>query len=340
MSQTNSNFQHLHINSSASFAANSGRGALMGIADVIPGVSGGTIALVLGIYDQLILSITRFDLELLGLLKRRQFRLAASHVNAVFLTSLLAGVCAGFILMTMFIHRLLSSQPSMQLTYAVFFGLILGSIFIVYNMIDLDTKSRWLGSLVCVVAGIICSYSVINVTAVNGVPSTIEMFFCGMIAICATVLPGISGSMVLLILGVYHHFMHLPSQILDGVEVSSAISQLAVFACGATLGLVAFSRLLKYLLNTHRDKSLSVLGGIMAGALPVLWPFQKHVEKWDGPPARWELMYTPDIGGFEALVIFSTVAAAVGIILLQRLSPSRSDDEDQIDADHDTEPAE
>ncbi|HAL14861.1 MAG TPA: hypothetical protein DCP67_13705, partial [Planctomycetaceae bacterium] len=161
-----------------------------------------------------------------------------------------------------------------------------------------------------------------------------------MIAICATVLPGISGSMVLLILGVYHHFMHLPSQILDGVEVSSAISQLAVFACGATLGLVAFSRLLKHLLNTHRDKSLSVLGGIMAGALPVLWPFQKHVEKWDGPPARWELMYTPDIGGFETLVIFSTVAAAVGIILLQRLSPSRSDDEDQIDADHDTEPAE
>ena len=64
------------------------------------------------------------------------------------------------------------------------------------------------------------------------------------------------------------------------------------------------------------------------------------IEKWDGPPARWELMYTPDIGGFEALVIFSTVAAAVGIILLQRLSPSRSDDEDQIDADHDTEPAE
>ena len=340
MSQTNSSFQHMHINNSASFVANSGRGALMGIADVIPGVSGGTIALVLGIYDQLILSITRFDLELLGLLKRRQFRQAARHVNAVFLISLLAGVGAGFILMTVLIHRLLSSQPSMQLTYAVFFGLILGSILIVYNMIDLDTKGRWLGSLVCVLAGIICSYYIINVTAVSGVPSTVELFFCGMIAICATVLPGISGSMVLLILGVYHHFMHLPSQILDGVEMSSAIFQLAAFACGATLGLVAFSRLLKYLLNTHRDKSLSVLGGIMAGALPVLWPFQKYVEEWDGPPARWELMYTPDIGGFEMLVILSTVVAAVGIILLQRLSPSRSNNEDPADTDYVSEPVE
>ncbi|MFL2870047.1 MAG: DUF368 domain-containing protein [Pirellulaceae bacterium] len=332
MNQPHSSFQHMHINGSASFAANSGRGALMGLADVIPGVSGGTIALVLGIYDQLILSITRFDLELIRLLKRRQIRQAANHVNAGFLASLLIGVAAGFILMTVLIHRLLSSQPSMQLTYAVFFGLILGSIFIVYNMVDLNTKGRWFGSLACVVAGILCSYSIINVTAVSGIPSTVEMFFCGMIAICATVLPGISGSMVLLILGVYHHFMHLPSQILDGVEVGSSISQLAVFAGGAVLGLVAFSRLLKYLLSTRRNESLSVLGGIMAGALPVLWPFQKHVEKWDGPPARWELMYTPEFGGFEILVILSTVAAAVGIILLQRLSPSLSN-EDQASAD-------
>ena len=136
MNQPHSSFQHMHINGSASFAANSGRGALMGLADVIPGVSGGTIALVLGIYDQLILSITRFDLELIRLLKRRQIRQAANHVNAGFLASLLIGVAAGFILMTVLIHRLLSSQPSMQLTYAVFFGLILGSIFIVYNMDD------------------------------------------------------------------------------------------------------------------------------------------------------------------------------------------------------------
>ena len=330
MSENNSTFQHLHISSTASFAANSGRGALMGLADVVPGVSGGTIALVLGIYDQLILSITRFDMELLRLLKQRELRRAAAHINFTFLSSLLVGVLAGFLLMTALIHKLLSSQSSMQITYAVFFGLIIGSIWIVYNMTDLTSKKRRFSSVVCVLVGFGFSLFIINLTAVSGVPSAIEMFFCGMIAICATVLPGISGSMVLLILGVYHHFMHLPSQILNGQEIMSSLMQLALFACGAIIGLIAFSRILKFLLAKHRTESLSVLGGIMAGALPVLWPFQLLVQDWDGPPARWELMYVPGFtsasastdqtitgfGGFEIIALVSIAMAAIGIIML------------------------
>lgn len=248
----------------------------MGIADVVPGVSGGTIALVMGIYDQLITTITRVDTRLFKLLYRRQIPEAASHLNLTFLLSLGPGILIGLAGMSAVAASLLEGDVSSQFTFAAFFGMIAASAYLVLEMIEVKTSKARFWVLAFMAFGLLAALGINQLQAVgtsqsSDAPSHLYIFACAAIAICAMILPGISGSMILMILGIYHHLVKLPKNLFDEMHRSSALVELGIFACGAVMGLILFSRLLKWLLGQYRDLLLATLTGVMLGALPVLF---------------------------------------------------------------------
>tara|TARA_B100000945_G_scaffold122562_1_gene97377 strand:+ start:717 stop:1733 length:1017 start_codon:yes stop_codon:yes gene_type:complete len=272
------------------FIINALKGVLMGIADIVPGVSGGTIALVMGIYDQLIITITRVDTHLLKLVGKRQIANAATHLNLPFIISLVPGILTGILLMSAIASSLLEGDTSSQFTFAAFFGMIVASAYLVIEMIEAKTRRSKVIVLLCIALGLLGALAINQIQAGNNsaattTPSRIYIFLCATIAICAMILPGISGSMILMILGVYHHLVKLPKKILDAGEQSSAMIELGIFICGALFGLMLFSRILKWLLTHYRHPLLATLTGVMLGALPVLFnaAFQrKTLQETDG----------------------------------------------------------
>jgi len=253
------------------------KGFLMGNADVVPGVSGGTVALLLGVYEQLIISIQHVDLKLWRHLYRGQWRLAAQHIHLPFLVSLLVGIVSGVICMSMLADLLLKQQTSRQFTVAVFCGMVLASCWVIVRMLHLKTvTSRIQSVLGCCVGMAITLYAkhLLNVESAGWVPNYLQLFICAAIAICAMILPGISGAMILLILGVYDHIIALPGKLLYGIETGNTLIQLVIFVGGAGCGLFGFSRVLRWLLTHQRHPTLSILLGIMLGSLAILWPLQ------------------------------------------------------------------
>ncbi len=210
-----------------------GRGILMGGADIVPGVSGGTVALILGIYERLVTAISHVDLHLLQLLGKRQWRSAARHVDLPLLVPLGAGVLIGFVIMTTLMHFLLSTQQTRSLTLAAFFGLIFASGLLVALMIKVKSRRELIRAIVAGVAGGWFAWWVAGLDAMpDGAPHLGFIFVSGAIAICAMILPGISGAMILLVLGVYIHLTEIPANILQGREVWSGLVTVAVFATG------------------------------------------------------------------------------------------------------------
>ena len=288
----------------------------MGNADVVPGVSGGTVALLLGIYDHLIHSIGKFDSEFCGLLVKRNWRQAAKHVHLRFILSLLLGICGGIICMGTLSHWLLERQQSRQFTLAAFSGMVLASCFVIGNQIQIrDHRDRvqaillgLIGIAITVLAGSAFAQDPTQLTD----PTYFQLFCFAAIAICAMILPGISGALILVILGVYEHLVALPEKLVKGIELGETSKQLIIFACGATCGLMVFSRVLRHLLTKYRHGTLSLLVGIMLGSLSILWPFQ-DINKQPLPIAL-------DI--HSALLII-TVAVSTGLVLwLVKLSNS------------------
>jgi putative membrane protein len=254
------------------------KGFLMGNADVVPGVSGGTVALLLGIYDHLVHSIGKFDSELCSLLVNRNWRQAAEHVHLQFILSLLLGICGGIFCMGTLSHSLLEHQQSRQFTFAAFSGMVLASCFVISNQIQIRSRRDSVQAMVLGLIGI--AITVLAGSEFKQDPSQLtdptyfQLFCFAAIAICAMILPGISGAMILMILGVYEHLVALPKNLIKGIELGETAKQLIIFACGAALGLLTFSRVLRHLLTKYRHGTLSLLVGIMLGSLSVLWPFQ------------------------------------------------------------------
>ena len=284
----------------------------MGIADVVPGVSGGTIALVMGIYDQLITTITRVDARLFKLLGRRQISEAASHLNLIFLLSLGPGILIGLIGMSTVAASLLEGDVSSQFTFAAFFGMITASAYLVLEMIEFKTSKTRLWVLAFMAFGLLAALAINQLqegdtSAASEAPSPFYIFACAAIAICAMILPGISGSMILMILGIYHHLVHLPKNLFDDMHRSSAALELGIFACGAVMGLMLFSRLLKWLLERYRNLLLATLTGVMLGALPVL--FHSAFEKKS---------FTETSTGSRVALIATVITAGVMMIIVSR----------------------
>ena len=240
-------------------------GVLMGAADVVPGVSGGTIAFILGVYDRLINALSGVNKASFVMLFKGDFKGLWKHFDGAFLLSLGAGIITSIFLLAGLITHLLAVYPSYL--WSFFFGLILASAYFLINQISGFSWRHFVGIVVGVAVG--ASLSLLVPTQLN--TSYTMVFISGMIAICAMILPGISGSFLLLMLGMYGF-------ILSAVK-SMDLVIICIFAVGALIGLLTFSKVLHYLLNHVRSMTLSFLTGVMLGALVKVWPW-KVTDTW------------------------------------------------------------
>ena len=240
------------------------KGILMGVAEIIPGVSGGTLAFITGIYKELIDSIKSVNLDSLKLLFKFQFKNFWYQINGNFLSTLLMGMIVSILVLSRFIAFLLDSHHFK--IWGFFFGLILCSAFIIFKSISkLTPVSYFLLSLGLVLSGYI------SLIAPSSTPNTnIFIFLSGAIAISAMILPGISGSFILVFLSKYEFILNS----LNSFETNV----LLIFLAGCITGLVTFSRLLSYLFKNYYDNVVSMLVGFLFGSLIKIWPFYEIIE--------------------------------------------------------------
>jgi len=240
------------------------KGIAMGTADVVPGVSGGTIAFITGIYDTLLSSINSFDLQAFRLLKKLEFVKLWNHINGNFLFFLLAGIGTAIFSLAKLFSFLLSHYP--VAVWSFFFGLIAASIWFMFT--QLKGLNFMQGLLILI--GTLFTYYISIASPVQGPDNLWFIFICGAIAICAMILPGISGSFILLLLGAY-------PTILEAVSTLN-IPVILVFMAGAVIGILSFSRFVKHMLDNYRLPTLALLTGFLVGSLYKVWPWKTNIE--------------------------------------------------------------
>lgn len=238
------------------------KGIAMGAADVVPGVSGGTIAFISGIYEELLESISSFNLSLLKLLKQGKIKAIWKKVNGNFLTALLIGIFISIISLAKLISWLLENHPI--LLWSFFFGLVLASILYIGKQITKWNKF----SILLFLIGVILAYYITTLEPlVTQNSSPIFLFLSGALAICAMILPGISGSFILVLLGAYQ-------PILEAIHTKN-LKTIAIVGMGAIVGLLSFSKLLKWLFTNYKNYTLALLTGFILGSLNKIWPWKK-----------------------------------------------------------------
>jgi putative membrane protein len=236
----------------------------MGAFDVIPGVSGGTVAFVTGIYEELIHSIKSVNAEFLRLLFTRGIRPAWAHINGNFLIALLAGIFISIFSLARGISYLLANHP--MLVWAFFFGLIVGSAIYVGRRIK-----RWnLRTVAMLVGGTVLAYYITISSPATSTDALWFVFVTGAIAISAMILPGISGSFILLLLGKYAFMMEALKDL--------KVVVLGVFGLGCVAGILAFSHVISWLFKKHPNATMALLSGFMIGSLNKLWPWKEVLE--------------------------------------------------------------
>ncbi len=240
------------------------KGVSMGGADVIPGVSGGTIAFITGIYQELLESIKSFDKTALSLLFRFDLNGLWRHVNGSFLLVLLAGIGTSIITLAKLIHYLINNEPIPL--WSFFFGLIVISSLQVAR----EIKQWKIAVVVAGIAGIAVAYFVTSATPATTPDGYLFIFFSGMIAICAMILPGISGSFILLIMGKYEYII--------GAVKDLNVVVLVVFGAGCITGILGFSHIVSWFLRKYHDITVAVLAGFMVGSLNKIWPWKEVLE--------------------------------------------------------------
>lgn len=240
------------------------KGLAMGAADVVPGVSGGTIAFISGIYEELIGSINNVNLGLIKVWKTDGFKAMWTKLNGNFLLALFIGIGVSVLSLAKGISWLLENEPI--LVWAFFFGLVVASIIIVGKSIE-----KWnIGAIIGLILGTVIAYYITTLPPNENSGSMPYLFFSGALAICAMILPGISGAFILVLLGSY-------KTILDAVHEYD-FKTIAIVGAGAIIGLLSFARILKWMFNHHKNITLAVLTGFIFGSLPKIWPWKKVLE--------------------------------------------------------------
>jgi len=238
----------------------------MGAADVVPGVSGGTMAFILGIYEELIAAIKSFDLKSLMLLFTWQGRQLFRHISWKFLLPLGLGILTAIFSLASVLGWMLQNKP--VLIWSFFLGLILASVITVSRRIETWRLSTWIS----LIAGITGTYFLVGLVPVSTPDDPWFLFLSGAVAICAMILPGISGSFILVLLSKYQ-------VVLEAVNQRDFLL-LATVAAGACVGIAAFSRLLGWLLRNYHDLMVAILTGLMLGSMRKVWPWKKTVESF------------------------------------------------------------
>jgi putative membrane protein len=284
-------------------------GFFMGVAELIPGVSGGTIAFIMGIYETLLNTVKSINGTAIRLLRARQFGALANHINLRFILAIGVGTLAAFVLLSRFLKNMIETQPAFL--FAFFGGLVLGSIVLVGRRI------AWRAVTVAgLAAGAVFAFWLVGLDGLQNADHSLPtLFFSGMVAIMAMILPGISGSYVLTVLGQYEH-------VLDAVahftrDIGANLLTLGAVALGALVGLLTIARLITYALKHHTAITLAVLTGLMIGSLRRI-----VVEVEKGLATTAQTLGLPEFGAGQWLMV--AVCVVVGFVLvigLERVSP-------------------
>jgi len=251
------------------------KGLAMGIADVIPGVSGGTIALITGIYEELITTVDQLGIQSFLILKKEGFISFWKNINGNFLFPLILGIGVSIVLFSGIIHFLLQEHPIPL--WSFFFGLISCSILVLLK----DTQLKDFKSILFLILGFFVAFGITQITPNGGEIGLGYLFFCSMIAIIAMILPGISGSFIYILLGAYEVVIHTSKNSIPALlnfeweNFMLVYSRLLVIGLGIVVGLKLFSKILKWLFINQKPATMMVLIGFMIGALPKIWPWQK-----------------------------------------------------------------
>ena len=292
------------------------KGMAMGAADVVPGVSGGTIAFISGIYEELLTSISNVNMRLLKTLKSNGIKTAWKQVNGSFLLSLFVGVFVSILSLAKAIKWMLENEPI--LLWSFFFGLVLASVIYIAKQI---TKWNALTFVLLIVGACLAYYITTLNPLVSENSSPLFLFLAAALAICAMILPGISGAFILVLLGAY-------KPVLAAVNNRDFTTVAIVFA-GAIAGLLTFSRVLKWLFTNFKNYTLAVLTGFIIGSLNKIWPW-KETLTWrvnsHGVKVPFNQQSVSPFSFEDNQLLYATLLAIVGfglILLLEKLAVSK-----------------
>jgi putative membrane protein len=275
------------------------KGMAMGAANVIPGVSGGTLALITGIFERLINAIKSFDLTALKLLFSGKIKELIKYIDLWFLVAVFAGVGVAIISLARLFEFLFTHYP--VYIWAYFFGLVLASVYFVGK-----TIRKWNVSVVVTfIIGTAVALGISIMTPANENDAFIYLLFCGVVAICSMILPGLSGSFVLILLGNYHLVM------IDAVN-DLRIDILVPVVLGAGVGLIAFSHVLSWLLKKYHNQTLASLTGFILGSLGILWPWKNPIEQPFGDKLK-TVGYDWFLPQMDATLVLAVALIVLGI---------------------------
>ena len=295
----------------------------MGAANVIPGVSGGTIAFITGIYDQLIHSLKSFDLHAIKLLFSFKIKELSDYVNLPFLIALMSGVFISLISIGKGLKYLFELGPNYEIQiWAFFFGLIMASVIFVGR-----TISKWnTSTIITTLLGVGVAITLAFLKPASQNESMLYIIICGIIAMSSMLLPGLSGSFVLILMGNYQLIM------LDAIP-NGNIKIIALVGIGAVIGFVILSRLISFLLDKHKDNTIGGLAGFILGSLIIIWPWKEKIYLTDetgveilkkGKPVvqsyEW---YLPDFDTVTMLAIGFAVIGFVLVYVIEKLGESQ-----------------
>ena len=245
------------------------KGFLMGSADIVPGVSGGTMALIVGIYERLLNAIKSVNGRFLKLFFTFKWKAAFKEMHVFFLIALFTGIFSALAFFTKVVPLQVYMFTHPEIVYGLFFGLIVGSIYILIKALQRFSKLE----LLMLFLGMAFGIWIVSLVPADTPEHPAFVFLSGSIAICAMILPGISGSYLLLIMRKYDYLLSQIGKI-GGVETMDGLIGLLPFMLGAIVGLAAFSRFLSWLLSKYHPQTIAVLIGFLIGSLYVIWPYQ------------------------------------------------------------------
>ena len=293
------------------------RGVAIGAANVIPGVSGGTIALISGIYDELINTLKSLGWKTLKLIFKGQFGKCFTEINGPFICSVGIGVLVSVFTLAKALEHLLLNY--LTLTMAFFFGLILASIFLVATRIP-----KWnISSISAVITGVSIAAAILLIKPLGENPHPEYIFLCGVIAMCSMILPGISGSFILILMGNYALILGAASNVRD---LNTSLPILLPFIGGCAVGLLGFSRILSIVLEKFKSTTLALLTGFIVGSLAVIWPWKEEIKIMSGEKEKvtgyqWHL---PAVDNMLLLALLLMLAGAGLVLILEKISGNSS----------------
>lgn len=294
------------------------KGFAMGAANVIPGVSGGTVAFITGIYERLIDSLKSFDVKAIRLLLKLDIKAFAAHVDLAFLLTLGSGVLVSVFTLAKVLKWAFADHP--VLVGAFFFGLIFASIFSVGKMVK-----RWRTTeVVALVVGLVIAVGLAFMSPAGENTNLFYLLACGVASMCSMIIPGISGSFILLLMGNYQLIMLDAVNDLRQLNLAASLPILIPVGIGAVLGLVVLSHILSWLFKRYHDTAVSLITGFVAGSLVIIWPWKSVAEsvtvKGKEKVIAWqrELPDFSETGSWGALAVMLVGVALIA--LMEKLS--------------------